>query len=107
MQKVELKKGFTLYGYEEYKPDDIMILYSFTPKPTELKNSAFGFAFGFMWQAYVDGKEHSEVRHCYSDKFFLSQKEKEEMFEVVTQSAIRYFDELFKLRHKQFYETGN
>lgn len=97
MQKVELKKGYTLYGYEEYKPDGIMILYSFTPKPTELKNSAFGFA----WQAYLDGKEHTEVRHCYSDKFFLSQKEKEEMFEVVWQSAWRYFDELLKETHKK------
>lgn len=107
MQKVELKKGFVFYGYEVQMPDEVIILYSYTPKPTENKNSAFGF----MWQAYYDGEKHFEVRHFYSDNFFLTNAEKEDMAEVVRNSAIRYFDELFKLRHQKIYEqnthTGN
>lgn len=94
MKKVELKKGYVLYGYDIYKPDDIIVFLSYSPEPIEK-----GATFGFMWHAEVDGVWHEGLQTALSDNPFVTEKEKEETFEIVVNQASRALDELLKDRH--------
>ena len=95
MKNIKLEKHYIFHGYSIYQPDELLIIFSYTPNPIEQ-----GASFGFMWQAEVDGVVHEGKHRSFSENPFITDKEKEEMFEIVEESAIRTLDGLLADKHK-------
>lgn len=95
MKNIKLKEGYVFNGYSIYKPDEILVIYSYSPEPIEK-----GASFGFMWQAEIDGVVHEEKRLAYSDNPFLTETERNEMFDLLERCANGKLDELLADKHK-------
>lgn len=96
MNKVELQDGYVFYGWAKYLPDEIVVVFSYSKEPIE-KDAAFGF----MWQAQVDGQSIGDKMLALSDNPFLTEKEKSEMFETVESRAYAALDEILADKHKK------